>query len=175
MRLLQEPSIEEAQPAWWLELKRAEELQREVDENGCFQEHTSSPKPPSFGSKGETRTVRFAGEPVAGSGACCYENDSEFVIARPETKPAENPAVQTLQNEQLKPWDLVDLADVEGMRHALLQPIEGSNSFEANSCSHLDSRAARYACSSPPSDAEKEFSVFKQNLAHGEQYRFFPD
>lgn len=162
-----EPTIEEAQPAWWLELERAEELQKEADRNDCFQ-NRSSPKFPSLKSKCEKRAVRFAAEPDASSGPCCYENDSEFVVARQGRKPEGNHAVQTLVND-LGPWDLGDLDDIESMRQALLQPIEGSYSYQPGGCSQSDCHGAHYPCSGPPSDAEEEFCVFQRNLANVEQ------
>lgn len=158
---MQEPSIEEAQPAWWLELERSEALQEETEKCHSLHEDYSPPRMYTSGKEAAPRTVHFATEPFPHAGVRCYENDAEFVISQTLSKPRPRQALRLPETEQMAPWDLSDLDDMEGIRRVLLPAVEApppslTGSFSASSL-------VDFQCGTPPSDTEPVLHVIHQS------------
>ncbi|CDJ38229.1 hypothetical protein, conserved [Eimeria tenella] len=146
-----EPSVEEAQPAWWLELQRAEFLQREEEESGDVGQRNALPsvQQASVVSELRKRKVHFAAEQTAGADLCVYENDSEFVVS------FAHPNMHGAGETGLPPWDARDLDDTEYIRQMLLPPTETPPPSLVGSSSA--SSLMELKCGSLPSDEENVF------------------
>lgn len=164
-----EPSIEEAQPAWWLELQRSEALQEEVEKCHSLHEESSPPRMYTFRKEADQRTVQFASETFAHAGVRCYENDSEFIISQTLCKPRPRQGLRLPETEQMAPWDLSDLDDIESLRRMLLPEVEAPPPSLYGSLS--TSSLVDFQCGTPPSDTEPVFAATPQSYVDTEPSR----
>lgn len=150
---MQETPLDEAQPAWWLELEQAEALQSEEAARRGSSEHIAR------GSrhfeddlvKGKVRIGRSFNT----TDPQCYENDTEFVVSGKDQK-MDSGGISLLGTPP--PWTLGDLNDIEDIRRRLIPPITAPASSPADSLS--STILVEYHCGYPSSDTESSFHVF---------------
>ncbi|CDI75392.1 hypothetical protein, conserved [Eimeria praecox] len=147
-----EPPIEEAQPAWWLELQRSEELQNKTEGTRSVTQQAALPSTVSstVAPGAEGRKVRFASVPPEEFHSF-YEDDAEFIISPAHAGKKTSPMQPSEQNETGS-WDLSDLDDVADIRRMLI-PVHPSPSSSAGSfatSSHVDFRRDRHPPGAEP-------------------------
>ncbi|OEH75837.1 hypothetical protein cyc_03718 [Cyclospora cayetanensis] len=125
-----EPPIEEAQPAWWVELQHSEALQRRMEKCSSARDGIAGARSANVRRKVDKRKVQFAPDLVADRELGYYESNAEFVIPKASTTLRGMPAVQKAATRQVPPWDLADLDDTNRMRRILIPEA-------ATSCSCL--------------------------------------
>ncbi|CDI77492.1 hypothetical protein, conserved [Eimeria acervulina] len=150
-----EPPIEEAQPAWWVELQRSEAVQnKEKARNATQQAALPSAVSSNLASEGARRKVRFASEPTADPHGF-YETDAEFVIS-PSHPDTQTSLTRDSEHSELASWDLSDLEDASAIRRMLIPtadtPRSSAGSFTATSVDLYHG--------SHPSSAEPVFHEF---------------
>ncbi|KAL8273729.1 hypothetical protein Esti_002329 [Eimeria stiedai] len=151
-----EPSIEEAQPAWWLDLQRAEALNAQVATRQVASKDDEVERHYTLQQAFDVKTVRCAPKTTVAEPRC-YENDAEFVISGTPHNPADRHTARLLKSEKNASWDLSELDDLERMRHALLPPIIETPSHSMAEFSSSDSNFADSQRHSVPSDEESVF------------------
>ncbi|CDJ53060.1 hypothetical protein, conserved [Eimeria brunetti] len=153
-----EPPIEEAQPAWWLELERSEARQNKAEKaSSLTQKAVLTPAVPSNFVPGvEGRKVRFVSEPAADHHGF-YENDTEFVISPAQPSTMTSP-MQASEQSEAPLWDLSDLDDVAAIRRMLISTVDTPRSSSVGSFSASSSMDFHW--SNHPSDAEPVFSGY---------------
>ncbi|CDJ28760.1 uncharacterized protein EMH_0016580 [Eimeria mitis] len=159
-----EPPMEEAQPAWWLELDRAEAQQKKT-EKGCSatqQAGLSSGVQPSRGSGVEGRKVRFASDPAANPNGF-YENDAEFVISPAHPK-LQTSLTQASEQSEMIAWELSDLDDATDIRRMLIPTVDTPRSSSAGSFS--TSSLVDFHCGSHTSVSEPVFRELSDRSVH---------
>ncbi|KAL8452815.1 hypothetical protein Emag_002188 [Eimeria magna] len=163
-----EPSIEEAQPAWWLELQRAEALNAQAPIRSVASKEDDVGRHHTLRQAFDAKTVRYAPKATVIAEPRCYENDAEFVISKTLQNTGDRLAPRALKPEQNEPWDLSELDDLERMRCALLPPIIESSSQSISGFSSSDSNFVDSHCGSVPSDEESVFHDLHQSSSDPE-------
>ncbi|KAL8433357.1 hypothetical protein Efla_001911 [Eimeria flavescens] len=158
-----EPSIEEAQPAWWVELQRAEALQAAA---AAKQHMLHSSAADCIDSNEKKRAAAAA--PQADAALVeprCYENEAELVISRKLHAAGQQQTRRAEKQEAQASWTLADIDDLEEMRRRLLFAVPSSASSSV-----FDLRTSDLRCNSlSSSDSESVFFSFQNSASELER------